>query len=139
MKTLDYDGDSYEISLTRPKRRCDLARFEVRKDGRHTYIVTFQAHDGSKGQCDCKAGKHRKLCRHQKMLKPMLVKAVAAATQTAPQTSLDLSHPAVKEAYDACRTEYAKILQERKALNTKLKALETKGRTLRSKLVKAAA
>lgn len=141
MRALEYMGDDYQVSLTRPKRNCDVARFLVQKAGGRTYTVTFQRMDGSKSQCDCKAGIHRKLCRHVKMLKPLLAKAVASTTAAKPppaQTSLPLPNP-VEDEYLACRAEYGKILNERKTLDDKLKALEAKGKALKLKLGKVAA
>lgn len=145
MRSLSFQGDDYQVSLTRPKRNCDVARFVVQKQGGKTYIVTFQNHQGTKGQCNCQAGKNRKFCRHQKMLKPLLDKAVAAATGAIPkvevskptvpvQTKLPLEDPRVAAQYQAARAEYVKLRSERDAIEAKLKAVEARGKALKAKL-----
>lgn len=150
MKTLNFQGDDYNVRLTRPKRNCDVARFVVQKQGGKTYTVTFQDPAGTKGMCDCKAGMHRKRCRHQNMLAGFVAKASGAkpAPQPKPkgkkgkvhhtQTALPLGNPAADQ-YQACRVEYLKLLKQKAEIEAALKKVEAQGKALKARLGKAAA
>jgi len=151
VKTLSYQGDNYNVRLTRPKRKCDVARFVVQKQGGKTYTVTFQDTAGNKGMCDCKAGMNRKRCRHQNMLAEFVVKASQAkvANKPAPQPkpkgkvspdqmALPLGNPA-EDQYRACRVEYIKLLEQKAEIEAALKKVEAQGKALKARLGKAAA
>ena len=61
-------GGDYLARETSPKRRMDVRRFEVRRDGelvQEPYVVSFQNHDASEAQCSCKDWIYRRHnCKH---------------------------------------------------------------------------
>lgn len=63
---MNIGGSSYTVRETPTKRSQDVRRWEVRKIGTvdAPYVVTFQAHDGSRTACSCKGGIYHKNCKH---------------------------------------------------------------------------
>lgn len=61
-------GADYVARETSPKRRMDVRRFEVRKDGelvQEPYVVSFQSDDGGEAQCSCPDWIYRRRqCKH---------------------------------------------------------------------------
>jgi SWIM zinc finger len=61
-------GADYVARETSPKRRMDVRRFEVRKDGElvsEPYVVSFQSEDGGEAQCSCPDWIYRRRqCKH---------------------------------------------------------------------------
>lgn len=61
-------GSDYVARETSPKRRMDVRRFEVRRDGElvaEPYVVSFQNHDATEAQCSCKDWIYRRHnCKH---------------------------------------------------------------------------
>lgn len=61
-------GADYLARETSPKRRMDVRRFEVRKDGElvsEPYVVSFQSEDGGQAQCSCPDWIYRRhQCKH---------------------------------------------------------------------------
>lgn len=150
MRVLCYERDSYQVRATTPRRSQDVARFEVQKQGKdNTYTVTFQTRDGSKGQCSCPAGKTRKTCRHQKMLREFAAKVAAPPPQQTlpfPQASQKPVGPDPATEYQGCRKQYAELRTRREGLakqlaeiDVQMKRVETRGKTLKAELEKGRA
>jgi hypothetical protein len=69
---MEIKGQNYIVRETRPKRRIDTRRFEVRKDAgdvvTEPYVVSFQANGET--QCSCPDWIYRRrCCKHQAALK----------------------------------------------------------------------
>lgn len=76
---LEIRDQTYIVRQTTPKRRMDVLRFEVRKDNgdiiTEPYVVSFQAADGSEGQCSCKDWIYRRhVCKHINGVRNALVR-----------------------------------------------------------------
>lgn len=131
MRRIAWGDKDYDVRLTRTMRRMDVARFVVHKlDGTPPYTVTFQNVEGTKGQCDCPAGRHRrtKQCRHQKMLAKYVPDAAGKRAQQAlPFPKQEGPDPRVKRDLESCRAEY-------QDLSRKLKAVADRGKKLKAKL-----
>lgn len=62
-------GQDYIVRETTPKRRMDVRRWEVRKDGEvgKPYVVSFQSEDGAECSCSCPDWIYRRnQCKHVK-------------------------------------------------------------------------
>jgi len=60
---IELRGGEYFVFENAPKRKQDLRRFEIAKDGGKTYVVSFQAGDAA--QCSCPDWIYRRRqCKH---------------------------------------------------------------------------